>query len=525
MIIPKFEDFNSSNCTERSIKLHYPDFYKYIIEHYDCELWSEKLYWYYKGLKEYPKCPMCGKLTKFQNLKQGYREFCSNKCLGKSSDIKSRRKQSIQKRYGVDNVFKSDVVKEKIKQTNRGNLGVDYPMQSKIVKEKSKQTCLDKYGVDHNSKAEVVKNKKLLKMETSIKKMRKTMKANFIKKNKSIIDIDELTFTYKCPHNNCNKCKEKYYVVPKTIYYSRKILNIEPCTTLKPVSSNRNTTIEIFIKLILDQYEIEYKTNDRSAIKPLELDIYIPSKKLAIECNGVYWHNINNNLTKEYHYNKFIKCQEQGIQLISIWEDQVINNPEKVKSIILSKLGIYEERIYARNCIIKEVSSKECNEFLEKYHLQGKTNSSIRLGLYYNNELISVMTFGRGRKCLNSKIRYELYRYCCKEGIQVVGGASRLFKHFLKEYNPNSIESFSSNDISNGNLYQQLGFEKVSDSIGYWYVDKEMNRYHRYKFTKYSLVNEGYDKDKTEYEIMNERGFYRIYDSGQTKWRYENTKI
>ena len=135
------------------------------------------------------------------------------------------------------------------------------------------------------------------------------------------------------------------------------------------------------------------------------------------------------------------------------------------------------------------------------------------------------MTFGRGRKCLNSKIGYELYRYCCKEGIQVVGGASRLFKHFLKEYNPNSIESFSSNDISNGNLYQQLGFEKVSDSIGYWYVDKEMNRYHRYKFTKYSLVNEGYDKDKTEYEIMNERGFYRIYDSGQTKWRYENTKI
>ena len=541
MIIPNFEDFNSSNCTERSIKLHYPEFYKYIIEHYDCELWPEKLYWYYKGLKEHPKCPICGKLTRFQNLKQGYREFCSNKCLGKSGDVKVRRKQSIRERYGtdnvmqikevkekhkqtciekygVDNVFKSDIIKEKIRQTNRDNLGVDYPMQSKFVRNKSIETCLNKYGVEYTGQ-----------ILDAIEKSKLTFKQNFINQHPNFIDYDEDNIIHKCVNCKCDNCTDKIFEIPKYVYYLRTKLQTELCTKLNPVVgysefSNSKTFIELFVIELLDTYNIKYHTNNRKQIYPLELDVYIPSKNIAIECNGVYWHS-DKYKDQKYHYNKFIKCQEQGIQLISIWEDQVINNPEKVKSIILSKLGIYEKRIYARNCIIKEVPSKECNSFLEKYHLQGKTNGSIRLGLYYNDELISIMMFGKGRKCMNSKIGYELYRYCCKEGIQVVGGASKLFKYFLKEYKPESIESFSSNDISNGNLYQQLGFEKVSDSVGYWYVDKEMNRYHRYKFTKYSLVNEGYDSSKTEFEIMKERGFYRIYDSGQTKWRYENTKF
>ena len=351
-------------------------------------------------------------------------------------------------------------------------------------------------------------------------------------RNKKILEIPELIaycddgkWICKCTNTSCDLCKDKQYIISRPVYYIRKKINIEPCTILNPVDDIKikNTSIEIFIKQILDKYNINYETNVRNIIPPKEVDIYIPEKNIAIECNGVFWHS-DQNKPQKYHYDKYRLCLDNKIQLISIWEDQIVNNPEKIESIMLSKLGIYDKRIYARNCIIKEVSSKECNEFLDKYHLQGKTNSSIRLGLYYNDELISVITFGKGRKCLNSKTNYELYRYCCKNNIQIIGGASKLFKYFLKIYNPEYIESFSSNDISNGNLYKQLGFEKVSDSIGYWYVDKEMNRYHRYKFTKYSLVREGYDKDKTEFEIMDERGFYRIYDSGQTKWVYKNRK-
>ena len=428
------------------------------------------------------------------------------------------------KKYGVSSVWKLEEYREKSKNTRKKLYGDESYNNSK----KRKVTKLEKYGDENYSNPDKRKKTCLEKYGdenyTNPKKISQTKKNKIIENYDFVLGYDEYNnWVCKCPHPECNKCVEKNYIISHLNYYNRTLKNLELCTKLAPVNEYKCTVIEVFIHDILEKYNIKYESNIRNIISPYELDIYIPFKNIAIECNGVYWH-CDMNKEKEYHYNKYIKCQEKGIQLISIWEDQIMNNSEKVQSIILSKLGIYKERIYARNCLIKEVPSKECNNFLEKYHLQGKTNSSIRLGLYYNDELLSIMTFGKGRKCLNSKTRYELYRYCCKEGTQIIGGASKLFKYFLKEYNPESIESFSSNDISNGNLYQQLGFEKVSDSVGYWYIDKDMNRYHRYSFRKQELIKEGYDKDKTEFEIMDERGFYRIYDSGQTKWTYTNNK-
>ena len=216
-----------------------------------------------------------------------------------------------------------------------------------------------------------------------------------------------------------------------------------------------------------------------------------------------------------------MSCKEKGIQLVTVWEDQILNDPERIEYIILSKLGIYERRLYARECSVRLVDSAHCREFLDCYHLQGSVNSSVRLGLYYNDELISVMTFGRGRKCLNSSDEWELYRYCCKSGVQVVGGASKLFKYFINNYHPKNVISFSSNDISDGSLYKVLGFKEQSSSIGYWYIDRNFNRYHRYKFTKQRLIKEGFDPNLSEREIMKSRGFYCIHDSGQTKWIFK----
>ena len=461
-------------------------------------------------------------------------------------NVEKRKKTNLE-RYGVENIFSNEKIREKIKLTNLERYGVETPMSNTEIKrktvntqkeryggcfnpEKRKQTKLERYKDPFYTNPDKIKQTLISKYGKNYKdiihkKSVDSKKQNIINKKEFLIGYNDIgEWICKCPHQECNYCEEKRFVIHRQNYYNRLYNNIETCTKLLPIDDYRskNTSIEIFIKQLLDRYNIQYKSNVRNIISPKEIDIYIPKKNIAIECNGIYWH-CDMNKEKEYHYNKFIKCQEKGIQLISVWEDQLVGNSEKVESIILSKLGIYKERIYARNCIVKEVPSKECNSFLEKHHLQGKTNSSIRLGLYYSNELVSVMTFGKGRKCMNSKTGYELYRYCCKEGLQVIGGASRLFKYFLKEYNPESIESFSSNDISNGNLYKQLGFKKVSDSIGYWYVDNEMKRHHRYKFTKHLLIKEGFDKNKTEFEIMNERGFYRIYDSGQTKWMW-NTR-
>ena len=191
MEIPDLKNLNASNCTERSMFLHYFDFWMYIKDNYPVELkWTEKLYWYYHGLIEPPKCIICGKPVKFINLKEGYRDYCSVKCMGGSKEIKEKKKNTTLKhygvenpmnskkikdkvksnnlkKYGVENPFQLDSVKEQIKKTNREKYGVDYPQQSKEIYEKSKQTNKEKYGVEYNSQNETIKKKKV---ETSLKK-------------------------------------------------------------------------------------------------------------------------------------------------------------------------------------------------------------------------------------------------------------------------------------------------------------------------------------------------------------------
>ena len=484
-------------------------------------------------------------LTKYGDENFNNRELAKKTCLERYGDENFNNRELTKKtcleRYGVENVLSLPEVIQKANDTyfekygGRGEMTRQTAGSAKITKlkkygdenfnnrELAKKTCLERYGVGFYNKIKRIRKSKPKKERTQVDVDTKRIKASersvpsYVKN--VFIEDGILYYTCECPHKDCDKCAEKTYTSRATICRNRCSNNIEMCTKLMPVRRDRisDTTIELYVKRILDEYEVPYESNNRNILKGKEIDIYIPSHKLAIECNGIYWHSKKDI---SYHKKKMELCRSNGIQLLTLWEDQIKKNPEKIKSLLLSKLGIYKNRIYARKCLLKEVSSKECSDFLENYHLQGKTNSSVRLGLYYNDELVSVMTFGKGRKCLRSSAKYELYRYCCKGNVQVIGGASKLFNYFLENYKPESIESFSSNDISNGNLYLRLGFQNISTSISYWYIDKHMNRYHRYKFAKHVLVKDGYDKNKTEFEIMKERGFHRIYDSGQIKWLY-----
>lgn len=543
MDIPKLEELNASTCTSRVMKVRYPEFYGYIIETYSGIPFTEALYRYY-----HPNwnntCIECGKPTKFINLTNGYREFCSQKCCNNSQEIQRRREQSCidrygttnpmavesvkekvretnLTRYGTDNASKSDIIKEKIKKTNLEKYGVTAPLMNPGIMEKSKKTCLEKYGSEYYGCSEEARiHKRKIKKET-VEKMRATKIRNMIRDNEDLLDYDGANYTLKCPDPNCNKCMEKYFIIPKTVLYARRTNNIDLCTQRTPLYLSSNTSIEAFVRDILDSHNIEYKTNNRDILEGKELDLYIPSYKIAIECNGIYWHSLK---MYDYHYNKWKKCLESGIQLLNIWEDWIANKPEITKSIILSKLGIYERRVGARKCMIKEVSAKDASEFLEANHIQGDCRSGIRIGLYYKDELVSLMTFGKKRRSIlgNNMVdeSWELTRFCTLRNMQVVGGAEKLLNYFTDIYNPESIVSFASHDISNGNLYEKLGFRQESETISsYWYIHKKtLQRFHRFKFRKSELVRMGYDPTKSENEIMAESDYYKIYDSGQTKY-------
>ena len=357
---------------------------------------------------------------------------------------------------------------------------------------------------------------------------------------------------------NCPKCKEKdKYITTEGFICKANILhNKYDYSETQYVNSKTNVNIKckehgIFEQipndhlsgkgcpkcgLIYNKMEEEVKDfikslniniieNSKEIIAPLELDVFIPLHNLAIELNGLYWHSEvykDNN----YHLNKTKLCQGKNIKLIHIFEDEWVFKKEIVKSRLKNILGLTPNKIYARKCVIKEVTSKECKTFLDDNHIQSNVNSKVKLGLYYNNELISIMTLSNIRKNLGNKsckTSYEIIRFCNKLNTTVIGGADKLLKHFIKKYTPKEIISYADRRWSNGNLYDKLNFVfSHNTKPNYFYLIND-KRENRFNYRKDILVNQGFDKNKTEHQIMIERKIYRIYDCGSMCFKMKMT--
>ena len=232
------------------------------------------------------------------------------------------------------------------------------------------------------------------------------------------------------------------------------------------------------------------------------------------------------NVSSNYELNRRNKSREHNRLSIHIFEDEWLYKCDIVKSRIRNLLKITQRKIYGRNCVIKEVSNSDAMSFLNLNHIQGGIYCKYNFGLYYNDELVSLMTFGSLRKSLGSNIEdksYELLRFCNKINTNVVGGASKLFKYFLEKINPNKVISYCDLRWSDGNLYETLGFLFSHKSKpNYFYVDENKRiRENRFKYRKDKLITDGFDKEKSEHEIMLDRGIYRIYDCGCNVYLYQ----
>jgi len=279
-------------------------------------------------------------------------------------------------------------------------------------------------------------------------------------------------------------------------------------------------------EFIKNNYKLNIIDKSRNIIHPYELDIYIPDLKIAFEFNGLYWHN-ELYKDKKYHLNKTELCEKNGIQLIHIYEDDWLYKQDIVKSIILNKLGKSINKIYARKTEVRDITdNKLVREFLDKNHLQGFIGSSVKLGLFINNELVSLMTFGKRRVTMGKKGTneddYELLRFCSKLNTNIIGGANKLFKYFVKNHKPKEITTYADRSWSNGNLYKQMGFNYEGKTEPNYYYIIDRIKHYRFNFRKDKLIKEGFDPFSTERQIMLDRKIYRIYDSGNLKYTYEN---
>ena len=284
--------------------------------------------------------------------------------------------------------------------------------------------------------------------------------------------------------------------------------------------SLKETKPENELFLFLTNLGLNVEQHNRTLLNGKEIDIYIPSHNIAIEYNGLYWHN-ELHKTNDYHLSKTQECDKLGVQLIHIFEDEWLYKQEIVKSRIENILGLTPNKIYGRKTEIKEVSSKDSKIFLNENHIQGNVNSKIKLGLYYNDELVSLMTFGNLRKIMGSKTNegsYELLRFCNKLNSSIIGGADKLLKHFIKHYSPKEIISYADRRWSKGDLYEKLGFKFIANTPKSFSYIINNKREYRFKYRKDVLVEQGYDSTKTSNQIMLERKIYRIYDCGNKKY-------
>jgi transposase len=345
----------------------------------------------------------------------------------------------------------------------------------------------------------------------------------------------------------CKQAKERKY---KDIYFDKEFLNTEYDRTksiseladklnvsrshirqqlvinnikIEPIepSWRSKAEIELYEFLVLNFPDDNWKSNDKTIINPFELDIVNFTKNIAIEYCGLYWHaEFSSGKKSDYHKKKYQECKEKGFKLITIFES---DDMDKIKKLLLKLLG-KTERIYARKTIIKQIKTKTAKDFHEKYHLHGFVGASYHYGLYNNEELVMVGSFGKNR--FSKKYEYECTRLTSGD-ITVVGGVSKIFKHFVKNVNPKSIVTFADLRFGNGKSYLNCGFEEIGTTPqNYWYFKKNIIKlFSRVKFQKHKLkdILENFDPDKTEYENMINNNWDRIWDCGNAKYIWTNS--
>ena len=281
------------------------------------------------------------------------------------------------------------------------------------------------------------------------------------------------------------------------------------------MSKPENDIFQYMKQIIPDANIIQ---RDTKLLNRKEIDIYIPDKKLAIEYDGLAWHNTKYNKNKNYHLYKTNECKKQGIQLIHIFEDEWLEKENIVKSMLNNIIGNNISNIPVEKCKIQTVDEKIAMHFLEENHIQGKCSAKYYYGLYNNNELITVAAFNKIRRTNkyndSSNNTWKLVRFCNKINTIIVGAENVLLKKFIKEIHPSRIISYADKRWSNGDFNRNLGFTYIDDTEPEYYYVVGSHRENKSKYNKASLIKQGYDISKTEFQIMTERGIHRIYDCG-----------
>jgi len=547
----------------------FSEYKKYIFDvtsNIDIICWPQRIWHILNGLLENMKCETtsCKNNAIWSTNTSSYQKTCSKQCAA-TSDVKLKRfEETCISRFGTTCPAKNKDVMAKATKTNLKKFGVKYTVQSDIVRQKSKDTMIVRYGVDNPAKDPEIYKK-------IISTNRDRYGADHPLQCKEVLDkrTDTNNLIYGGPsptNNNIVRQKQVDTMVERYGVENWKYINISP--DLVDILTNKekfirfvtgkymsdilaetglevSTLYKIIAKyecndILLKEYTrssherkmeyflkshgINFQTSNREIVKPKELDFYIPEHNLAIELCGVYYHSDSMGKDKSYHYNKWKQCKDIGITLLTYFDDELEKSNSVIESKILYMCGKHTgERLGARQLTIGELSIAAEREFLDKNHIQGfLKNRNHSIGAYYGDKLVAVM-------CITDrKFHKEITRFAVDINYIVSGAFSKMLQWHVRAVNyAGDIVSFSDNCHGAGSLYESAGFERVGDVLPtYSYTNAGRPRENKQNYMKNKIAKKfNINTDnKTEFELMNELGYSKVWDCGKIKWKITITK-
>jgi hypothetical protein len=536
---------------------------------------EEACYLYAKNYTNIPKCPITGKNCVFKILSNKYTKFASTEVSHIANGLKNKNKkrsiEAIRKqtetlitKYGAKSAFnikgvyerglqvrRANAVNKKINKEHEKSLDIrtteqkrldtikikygvssikeyhkKYPLSVEktfIRKEKQKESCIKKYGVSNIGKVKSVRDKikdtcilkygDLCALNTDEQKERRAhnKKIDTYINFKRFANICMPMFTLE---EWILKCEEK---LPWKKIKTGEIFDCK-YYGYPPVGRFKGTTLEETIYDMLDILSVEYIKHDRTIIAPQEIDIYIPSIKLGIECNGEYFHS-EISKSASYHIDKTNSAKKAGVRLIHFFGKHITQNSKVVYNILRSIIKGNNIKIAARKCEIVNLSQVTARNFFEKYHLSGFCGAKIHLGLMYKNRLISALSVGKDRFNKNNEL--EIIRYAIMNNVTVVGGFEKLLSQIKRIYTGVILHTYADINVFTGNVYRRAGFNFVNTTPPDYYYAKGCQYLSRYKTQKHKLnklLKDKFNKNETEEENMKRCGFYKVYGCGSTHY-------
>lgn len=393
-------------------------------------------------------------------------------CSLHSEEVSKKKLDTWKAKYGCDHPFGSPLIREKIYESMRNRYG-DHFTRTEEYREKSKKTCIKKYGKEHHAMCDEVKKKR---KKTNMER-----------------------YGGEAPAHDEN-------VIKKMLLSKKGKI---------PIYGKTQKEIGSYLEEISG---VVFKSH---VVSNKEIDIFSDEKKLAVEYCGLYWHNENSPSPRDrkYHQIKYDMCKSIGIRLLTVFEDEWVNRKEQCKGHIASVVGFFERKFHARKCIVKEVPKKEANSFYSDFHIQGSPNGTVvSFGIFFGEEMLGCVSLSRHHRI---KGEITISRLCFKSKVQVVGGASRLFKacrDWCVVTGTKKITTWSDNRWSEGNVYMKNGFLMEGElPPDYSYVDLK-KRCVRISKQSMKKSSSGCPKEMTEKQWAEKNGFVRIWDCGKKRW-------